>query len=448
VIKKQHTLAALAGIAVVLAVAGCAPTNYGGSTDRSVNETKKIPSGPITLNVLDSNNGGASGTWQKEVNAEFMKKYPNITVKRATGTFSDLQQTVRLRLSSNTPPDVVVANQGWGAMATLAKDKLILPLNTYSKIYGWDTRYPKSVNQQQMVSKDFKSLGNGNVYGVPSATTSVVGVYYDRSLLSQLGVGVPKNLADFQNDLALAKARNIIPIQFGDQDQLPAALPFYMVTNALGKQKEITNFTYGIDKTSLASTGWTDAASTVQKWVKNGYFTPSFTGINSGDATTAFLGGKGLFLITWSGGLGETPKQDKNLGFFVLNTPSGTPLTNGSCNSPYSISSRTKNPNAAAAYLDFVSSPRAAQIGLKLGLMPQLLLTPAPTTTNPLFQDELTINDNLLKNNGYLPYYDWSSLTFLTTIERQGQNALALQINPGQLTDSLQADVSAFLTKK
>lgn len=443
--KKLRGAAALAAIGLVAALAGCAPTSQGtGSSDKTSLESTTVEPGKYTLNVLDSNSSGAANTWQEDLNKEFMKKYPNITIKRTTETFANVQQTVRLRLASNNPPDVVVANQGWGAMATLAKDKLILPLNNFAKLYKWNSRFPSSVMQQQMISSDFKSLGNGELYGVPSAVTSIVGVYYNRALLSEIGGGVPKTLSEFEHDLAVAKSKGILPIQFGDQDQVPVTLPLYMVADAQGKQKAATDFTYGIGKTTLSDTGWTQAAATVQSWVKKGYFTPSFSGINSNDANQAFFSGKGAFLIYWSGGLGESAAQDKNLGFFVLDSASGSPLTNGSCNAPYSISSRTKHPNAAAAYLNLMASKQAAELGVKLGLMPQLVVPNATDTSDPLVNQENSTNNRLLESNGYLPYFDWVSLTFLTTLEREGQDALALQITPKQLVSALQADVNSF----
>jgi raffinose/stachyose/melibiose transport system substrate-binding protein len=67
----------------------------------------------VTLTVWDQNTDGGISKAQEQLNAEFHQKYPNVTIQRTVELFNDLKTTLKLALSSNTPPDVVQANQGY-----------------------------------------------------------------------------------------------------------------------------------------------------------------------------------------------------------------------------------------------------------------------------------------------------------------------------------------------
>src|ERR1700749_4729858 len=103
-------LPALAPIAG-LTVSAC-PPGVAGSTAASGTPTGPVTTDPsklgnVTLNVLDYFTGGVDNTWMNDVVAAFEKKYPNITVKRQSITWSDLMQELPLKLKSPSPPDIV-----------------------------------------------------------------------------------------------------------------------------------------------------------------------------------------------------------------------------------------------------------------------------------------------------------------------------------------------------
>ena len=73
------------------------------------------------------------------LNAQFHQRYPNVTIQRTVESFSDLKTTLKLALSSNTPPDVVQANQGSPDMGASVAAGMLRPMNDYAKLYGCDT---------------------------------------------------------------------------------------------------------------------------------------------------------------------------------------------------------------------------------------------------------------------------------------------------------------------
>lgn len=206
--------AAVAAAGVVLSMSACAPGPSGDTAAPSpTNEASKDISsaGPVTLTVWDQNTDGGISKAQDQLNAQFHEQYPNVTIKRTVESFSDLKTTLKLALSSNTPPDVVQANQGYPDMGAFVAAGMLRPMNDYAKLYGWDGYYPEALLKQNSFSSDGKTWQGDTLFGV-SQTGEVVGIYYNRQLLSSLGLQAPKTLSDLNSAMAAAKAKGILPM--------------------------------------------------------------------------------------------------------------------------------------------------------------------------------------------------------------------------------------------
>ena len=146
----------------------------------------------MTLTVWDQNTDGGIAKAQDQLNEQFHQMYPNVTIKRTVESFSDLKTTLKLALSSNTPPDVVQANQGYPDMGAFVAAGMLRPMNDYAKLYGWDSYYPEALLKQNSFSSDGKTWQGDTLFGV-SQTGEVVGIYYNRQLLSSLGLQAAKD---------------------------------------------------------------------------------------------------------------------------------------------------------------------------------------------------------------------------------------------------------------
>ncbi|MBU4337665.1 MAG: sugar ABC transporter substrate-binding protein, partial [Actinobacteria bacterium] len=101
--KAVHLTRVLAvGLVGALGLAACAP---GSSSDTpsaasSAASTDVAAAGDVTLTVWDINVEGAGNDTQEALNAAFMEKYPNVTIKRVARTFADIKTTLGLALDS------------------------------------------------------------------------------------------------------------------------------------------------------------------------------------------------------------------------------------------------------------------------------------------------------------------------------------------------------------
>jgi sugar/nucleoside kinase (ribokinase family) len=198
--KTVRTLAV--SLALALAATACAP---GGSTtdepaaSSSASQVSKDVSaaGDVTLTVWDQNTDTGINDAQEELNKQFQQKYPNVKIERVSRSFSDLKTTLKLALTSKNPPDVVQANQGYPDMGSFVSGGLLRPEDDYAKLYGWDTYFPEQQLNLNKFTADGKDWQSGNLYGV-SQTGEIVGVYYNRKILKNLNLQVPKTITEFE----------------------------------------------------------------------------------------------------------------------------------------------------------------------------------------------------------------------------------------------------------
>ena len=455
--RRRHTsfisgsLAAIASIAC-LAVSACTP-GVAGSTAAS-----SAPSGPVTtdpaslghvtLNVLDYFTGGVDNTWMKDVVAAFEKKYPNITVQRQSITWTDLMQELPLKLKSPNAPDIVPPNNGWQSLGTLVQGGLVDNLDSYAKAYGWDTSVPASILREQEFSANGQQMGTGELFGMPVALSSMIEVYYNRSLLKRLGLSVPTTYSQFTSDLAKAKQAGITPIELGNQAQSGITQPLYSVMNALGSQSAISNLIYSQGQTGLNSqaSGFPQAVETMQQWAAEGYFAKQFAGLPETNAETQFVQGQGLFHFDYSGSLPFTSAaQAKGFGSFVLPRNDGKPaVATLSAATELCVSSQSKHVAAAAAFLNFAASPAAAQIAVNLGTDPMLAPNVSLPTSNPEFADEVANANLVTEHNSGVPYLDWATPTLFNTITVQMSEMLGGKTSVSAAIGAVQADDAKF----
>jgi raffinose/stachyose/melibiose transport system substrate-binding protein len=446
------SLAAIAAIAS-LTVSACTPGVAGSSAAANSAPSGAVTTdpgklGPVTLNVLDYFTGGVDNTWMKDVVAGFEKKYPNITVKRQSITWSDLMQELPLKLRSANPPDIVPPNQGWQSLGTLVQGGLVDNLNSYATAYGWDKNVPASILREQEFSANGQQMGTGPLFGMPVALSSAIEVYYNRSLLQHLGLSVPTTYSAFVSDLAKAKQAGITPIALGNQGQSGITQPLYSVMDALGTQSVISDYIYSLGKNSLESpaSGFPQAVTAMHDWAANGYFTNQFAGLPESDAETQFVQGKALFHFDYSGSLPFTSAaQAAGFGSFVLPRNDGKPaVATLSAATELSVSAQSKHVAAAAAFLNFAASPAAAQIAVNLGTDPLLAPSVKLPVSNPEFADEVANANLVTAHNSGVPYLDWATPSLFTTITVQMSEMLGGKTSVGAAVTAVQTDDAKF----
>ncbi|MCL2514744.1 MAG: extracellular solute-binding protein [Microbacteriaceae bacterium] len=452
-IRKRLLAAVAVAAPLALLLSACAPGAVSTQPNKQpTSVSKNIASeGDVTLKMLDTFQGGDS-TWVNAVIKQFEAKYPNVKISRTTQNFDQVMSTLNLRLADPNGPDIATVNNGWQSEGTLAQAGLILNLDKYASLYGWKSEIPATMQRELEFTPDGKQMGSGSLYAVPTARSSLIGLYYDKGILDSLGLPVPQTLADFEADCAKIKAAGKVPIVYGSEDKGPNTAILLAVQDLYGTAQNIGDFVYSKNGSSgkIADTGIVQAAQTVKKWADAGWLTPNYAGIQYADAVNAFQSGKGAFRFEYTGTFSFTPAQQQSFGYVQLPQVAdpSTVVGTGSPSANLAISAKSKHPDAAAAFLDFIAGKEAAQLGVDQGDLPLLHSGLSVPSNNPEFATEVAGQNALDKDNGYVPYFDWSTPTMLDTLGTQLQLLLAGRATPDQLAQAAQQDYDKFQTQQ
>ncbi|MGK2310339.1 ABC transporter substrate-binding protein [Cutibacterium sp. V947] len=439
------------GLAVAVLAAGCAP----GSNSGSISSPKVEPSsvktdakamGDVTLTVWDQEVRGGGNAQMTRLIADFEKKYPNIRIKRVSRSFDDLTKTLRLALSGNDAPDVVQANNTRSQLGQFVKARQLIPLDQYAKAYGWDKRYPESVRATASYSDDAKTFGAGKLYGLPQVG-EVVGVYVNKAKLKKVGLELPKTWDDFESALGKAKGANEVPLMLGNLDKWPAIHVLGAVQGHFEDPEAVRKLGYGNKGATWQSDGNRKVMERIQEWVKKGYFNSGVNGLGYDPAWQQFSKGKGIFLIggTWLGAdLAKAMGGDVE---FILPPPAkadGVSYTTGATGLPFAVTSKCKTPDAAAAFINHITSADAMEVIAETGNLP-VVETTDQKASDDMTEDLLDAFGKASQDNSLLPYLDWATPTMSDTLGAALQSLLAGEASPEDTLKTLEKDYEDFV---
>ena len=318
--------------------------------------------GKFTLVVEDVEQEQARSKAYDLLNKQFEKLYPNVTVKRVTKPYNALITGESLLLSSSHAPDVVQINYGYNDQGPLVKGKLIEPLDPYAKAWGWYKRQPLSNLDPIRMTPQATKLGTSTLWGM-AGTVDMIGLYYNRALLEKIGASVPTTAAQFATVLDKAKAAGEVPLMIADSDQNATLFLWYVAMAMVVPPKNLQHFLLGQPGANFSLPQWVTAATLIHHWAADGYLPNGYEGLDTGQTAKMFDSGQGLFRPS---GTWENGEFAQNLGSkvgFMLPPPAGHPAASvAGPGQPWCIVSNGKHQLAAAAYIDFITSPAAAKV--------------------------------------------------------------------------------------
>ena len=262
---------------------------------------------------------------------------------------------------------------------------------------------------------------------------------------------VPTTFEDFEQLLADIKAAGITPIAFGSLDGWNAIHEYSAIQHLLVSLDYINNLTYGVNNASFDTPENREAAQILSDWAQAGYFTQGYPGIGYDDSNNNFKAGEGALTITGSWFAPELMTgTDQEFGFFLLPGFSGQPtMAIGGVGIPYSIRKTTQHPDLAAEYLNWMISPRAAELWAQAGMLPAMSLPEgSKVDTNNLFGETLFAWEAVNKNNAVGHYIDWATPTFYDTLVAELQKLLGGISTPANFTAAVEADYARFLQEQ
>ncbi|WP_051803310.1 ABC transporter substrate-binding protein [Streptomyces albus] len=441
----------LGALCALLLAAACVPgTDGSGAAGPGGGAATAVPdpskAGKVTLTVWDQQVRGGQNAAIERLNAEFERKYPNVTVKRVARSFNDLKKTLKLALSGDNPPDVVQANQGYSDMVAFAHAGMLTPLDSYAGLYGWNTRFPQTLLNLNRVSADGTRFGTGQLYGL-SQEGEYIGIYYNKSVLKKAGIRPPRTWDEFTGALPKLKKAGQLPVQFGNLDKYPAIHNFGVLqAQAAGSAGPVRETVLGRGA-GFDNEATRTAARTLAAWAEKGYLPKGANGKGYDDAAKQFADGKGAFLITGTWQLADLRKpMGDSLGFMPPPPTAGRPpVTTGGEGLPWSITSKSDHPDVAAAYLDFLTGAHACDVLTEEGVLPVVFGKAArkldrDTAVGRMFTGWQRLNEA----DGLVPYLDYTTPGFYDSLSADLQGVLSGSTGPGRLAGRMQQQYDDF----
>src|SRR5215210_1096352 len=382
---SNRWLGAVLPLALAIGIAGCGGTPGGEKPNQSAsksNEPVKTSGfdslGDVPLKAVSSEGSGGPREAIKTLSRQFEEKYPNVTVKVSFRDFTSWTKQAKLVAASDSPPDVFAGNQGYQLDGELVKAGLIVPLDKYAKAYNWDAAFTPETMQQFRWTDDGSTFGEGTLWGV-AQTGQSTGVFANMAKLREAGVD-PASLKTFDDfEAALAKLRATLPkdepvIALGNKDQFGALHLWGMIQGAYTPAQDMRDWIFHKDGATFDTPGNLQSLEKLKEWADKGYLGrgDAFNSRNDAEAAAAFGNGEGALMLggNWNASIAKDGLGDDATFFDMPPGEGGKAVAIGSASLPMHISDKTKQPDLAAAYLDAITSPEAAQPLVDFQLVP------------------------------------------------------------------------------
>ena len=214
-----------------------------------------------------------------------------------------------------------------------------------------------------------------------------------------------------------------MPIQFGNNDAFPGIHEYVddpgpdgaawttSPTSSSGSQG---------DDLSFDTPENLQAATTLQDWAEKGYFTPGFGGGGYDDAVADFAKGEGVFMITGNWIVANLGADNRGLRLLRDAADRRRAIRRSRRVGPASrCRSRpgSQHPDAAAAYIDWMTSDHASELLLPRPGRSRCSIGATRRRSQPgtVLADVVDAAATVSEANGVVPYLDWATPTFYDT---------------------------------
>lgn len=429
---------AIAGSFALSACSGPGSAPSGATTEEFTCDTQAVAESDASLTFFT-----AAGTadYAQSLSDAFMEKYPNISVELQTEADNNFNTVLPRLLASDSPPDLAIPFDLIGAV----EDGLVTNLDACAEAFGWEEEIPSSALAAGRVSEGV--IGSGSLYQGGGASGPLVGVFYNRELAEQIGLSeIPQTVEEFEAALQSAKDAGITPIVASNADGLTGHLFNLLLGTYMGPQ-DLLDVVWRAPDATLDTPEAKEATAVLEKWADAGYFNADANAINQDASYGQFAAGQGLFLVSGTWVTQSLPDSfDGQYGIFPFpakdeNSPQVS-MTNNQL--AMSIASKSDNKEAAALFLDFLSTPEAAAVAAEAGY-PSALNADAGagvTLDQPIDEQIQAGYATIAADNGFDNWLNNATPEVNTKMTEQLQALLADQTDADSMIDTLQGTYS------
>ena len=361
----------------------------------------------------------------------FEDSNPDITVTVEERAVDAHKEALRQVVGTDAGPDIYRYWEGPGLGGELVDVGMSMDLTEYYDEYGWEDRFSEPV-LAGITQYD-------GYHGVPFVQQAEA-LYYNTTLFEEAGItDLPETYEDLVAVADDLVAAGITPIEFGGTVN-------WHVMRLLDSLIETKCGVETADKLNTEQTGWdsepcvTEAFTDLKTWADK-YVNEGFMGLSADEGSQLFYTGDAAMALegTWfNTNIVDNGMDPENIGIFPFPTGTGRLYGFGEA---YYISSATENADAAAKFLDFMSSVDGQ--GILTGAFAAMSVNSdvPPAEGNPLHELWLPIFENA--TGLYINNDQNLSLEETTEYWRIQNSVLTGAIAPDDAGATLQAFIDA-----
>ena len=313
--------------------------------------------------------GSSSSSSSSVTEVEFFSQKPEMqaTLQEIVDDYNKSQDEVKVTLTSVPDAGTVLKTRIANGEAPDVIN--IYPQNADFKGWAADGQFVDLTDESDILG----NLNDGaaeayavdsKIYNVP-LTTNVSGVYYNKDAFAELGIEVPKSLAEFQDIVKKIKDDGQTPFAeaLGDPWTVNGFAQLAWIQSAGGAQAANDYLRFS-DKGAIAEDEVTkNVATYLDLLAGNGQ--SNSDGALYADTVAVFAEGKALMMANGSWALTVINQQepDFEVGFFPMPglTADAPVMTVGAADMAVSISADSKNVDASKDFVKYLSSTEAMQ---------------------------------------------------------------------------------------
>jgi raffinose/stachyose/melibiose transport system substrate-binding protein len=284
---------------------------------------------------------------------DFEAANPGVTIKLENRGTDEHKSALRVAAGSDQAPDIYFMWAGLGLGGEFIKSGLALPMDKYYSQYKWDDEF---IGPALSFSKQYP----GGRFGIPS-TFRGEAIYYNKALFEKAGVtGEPKTYEELVAAADKLAAAKIPAFTFGGTVN-------WHVMRLMDEILEVECGPEKHDALMAMKLNWADEACATKafaefhRWTSK-YFLKPFMGIDQAQSFNLFLAGRAAMMLEGNWLVGQL-KNANRLADFGLFTFPGASRLYGFGEYNY-ISAKSKHPDIAAKFLDYLESTPVQQASL------------------------------------------------------------------------------------
>jgi raffinose/stachyose/melibiose transport system substrate-binding protein len=284
---------------------------------------------------------------------DFEAANPGVTIKLENRGTDEHKSALRVAAGSDQAPDIYFMWAGLGLGGEFIKSGLALPMDKYYSQYKWDDEF---IGPALSFSKQYP----GGRFGIPS-TFRGEAIYYNKALFEKAGVtSEPKTYEELVAAADKLAAAKIPAFTFGGTVN-------WHVMRLMDEILEVECGPEKHDALMAMKLNWADEACATKafaefhRWTSK-YFLKPFMGIDQAQSFNLFLAGRAAMMLEGNWLVGQLKNANRLADFGLFPFPGASRLYGfGEYNY---ISAKSKHPDIAAKFLDYLESTPVQQASL------------------------------------------------------------------------------------